>query len=250
MRRCRAAREPGLSSEREILSSRNTTRTSRTPLRSIDIPEQHLIKRCTLDSMLVRALFTPATRTKQSENGSTRHRHPQVCTGPAIEPIARAMVSDIESQYDDLLDFAKHDAARQDEKMPFSESDALLELILWDARDENKLTLRESGAWRGNVRHELRSRTSVNLDHVLVVLQFIREEYHELYKTVKTEYPEMLAHKNHNLSADKKCEKGLTLAEQANLMSAAVKQILVLGVSPIHPRRSALAEHPPIPFLL
>lgn len=181
--------------------------------------------------MLVRTIFKPAARTEENtKNGSAPRRHTLVPTGHASELADRTMVPYIEEHYDALLDRAKHDAASHDKNMPFL--DALLEMMLRAARDGNKLTPRESVMWWGNVRHCLHHRF-VNLDHVLVVLQFIREEYNELYKTEY--YPKMLAHKYRNLSADKKCATGLSLAEQENLQSAAVKKILVLSVSPFHP---------------
>lgn len=135
-----------------------------------------------------------------------------------INRITREMVPRIEKDYVSLLTSAEHDTASQ--AMPSWK--ALLAEMLQAVRDGKNSTPRESVAWCGNVKHRLCYR-SQSLDHVLAVLQFIRLKCLDRFKMIK--YHNAFTHSPNKHS--KELEADVNTAEQANLRSAAVKEILV-----------------------
>lgn len=172
--------------------------------------------------MPVRASFRPAAPTEKSKNGSARHRRPLVPTDHTIELAARAMVPDIEKDYASLLETAELVAARWDKsKKPW---EALLEKTLRDAGDGNARTPRECMTWYDNVRGHLCLRIdNLNLDHVLVVLQFIRTRCQKMCtKSYRKKFKEMF-----QKPTTEKDQEELSTAERDNLRSAAVKDTLV-----------------------
>lgn len=178
-------------------------------------PAPYLLKAGDADSMSSSQIRRPASPT-QSRG-----------TEDDVRTLVRRSVREVELQYDKLVNSAKKLAAEhkmriENEEMPLWE--ALLELQMQAARDHNRQIPRESSLWYSTVHHQLKGGVA-NLDHVLAVLEFVREKGQEASSQLyRQRYREVYGKPS---TKDSKNKEDLSAEEKAQLRSAAVNGILV-----------------------